>query len=535
MAPTASRRAPTAAEEIEAVLARHPAVRRAKVVGTAPGLIAYVEVAAGLSGGAAAAAHLERWRALWSDTYGRAPAAGAPQQPELAGWISSYTGRPIAAGEMREWVERTTERIAALAPRHLLEIGCGTGLLLTRLAPRCAAYWATDFSAAALDRVGRALAGMDLPVELLRRAADDFDGLPVGRFDTVVLNSVVQYFPDLSYLRRVLAGVLAVAAPGARVFLGDLRSLPLLATFHASVLLRQAEGATPLAEIRRQLERRVAREGELLVAPAFFAALQRAEPRIAAVEVQLKRGRARNELTRFRYDVVLTLGGAVSRGTGQGSGAGASAGVGDGDAGGGAPERWLSWRREGLTPAALRRLLAAASPGSLGVGGVPNARLSAEVEALALLGGSEPALETVADLQGELRLRAAAAAALGAAGAPIEPEALWALEGDLPYRVEIDWGRSALDTFDAVLRRQGTVSPAAGDAAGGEDDPVRLEERSPVQYANQPSRGPAAELLEAELRRLLAEHLPAVVPPASFVWVDCIDDAAGGDRPAAAG
>ena len=527
MSPAASRLAPA---EVEAALARHPAVRRARVVAAAgaaagaaaPALTAYVETTGLLAGAAEQAAHVERWRALWSDTYGSVPAAGAPPL-ELAGWISSYTGRPIAGGEMREWVERLTERIAALSPRHLLELGCGMGLLLTRLAPLCAGYWATDFSAAALDHLGRTLAGSDLPVELLRRPADDFSGLPAGRFDTVVLNSVVQYFPDLAYLRRVLAGVLGVAAPGARVFLGDLRSLPLLAAFHASILLQQADGATPLAEIRRRLTRRVAREGELLIDPAFFCALQREEPRIAAVEVQLKRGRARNELTRFRYDVVLTLAG--------------------GAAGGAAvPERWLNWRREGLTPAALRRLLAGTAPRSLGVAGVPNARLRAEIEALELLGGSEPAVETVADLQERLRRQR---------GAAVEPEDLWALEGDLPYRVEIGWGRSAPDTFDAVLRRREAVSGAAGHAAGAEDPAHPHDERSPdridgspaadenppaaVRYANQPCRGPAAEQLEAELRRFLAENLPAALPPSSFVWVEPVDDAAGGEGPPPAG
>ncbi len=378
--------------------------------------------------------HVEQWRTLWSDTYGRSVAAGrtgGADEPDLnlAGWTSSYTGRPIAAREMREWVDRTVERIRALQPRRLLEIGCGMGLLLARLAPVCEECWGLDFSSEAVAEVERTFAGRDLAVTVRQQAADDLSGLPRGRFDTVVLNSVVQYFPDLSYLRRVLAGISALAAPGARIFLGDLRSLPLLTTFHLSILLQQAAATTPLAEIREQVASRVLRERELVLDPAFFAAMLGGGgvanvANVAKVDIQLKRGRARNELTRFRYDVTLTLAGGAAE-----SGA--------------EPERWLDWRAEGLSLAALRFLLAGAgAPRSLGLRGVPNARLATEVETESLLHGGDPGLATVADLKEALRSRCPPPG--------IEPEELWGLGRDLPYRIEVRWG-DLPGTLDAVL------------------------------------------------------------------------------------
>jgi methylase of polypeptide subunit release factors len=54
---------------------------------------------------------------------------------------------------MREQVDATVARIRALKPQQALEIGCGTGLLLFRLAPECRQYVATDFSAVAVDYV----------------------------------------------------------------------------------------------------------------------------------------------------------------------------------------------------------------------------------------------------------------------------------------------------------------------------------------------------------------------------------------------
>ena len=55
----------------------------------------------------------------------------------------------------------------------------------------------------------------------------------------------------------------------------------------------------------RRIEAQFAREQELAVAPAFFQSLVRHLPRLSRVEIRPKRGRIHNEMTRFRYDVVL--------------------------------------------------------------------------------------------------------------------------------------------------------------------------------------------------------------------------------------
>ena len=47
----------------------------------------------------------------------------------------------------------------------------------------------------------------------------------------------------------------------------------------------------------------------MLIDPAFFFALKAAIPAISHVEIQIKRGSYHNEFTRFRYDVLLHVGG----------------------------------------------------------------------------------------------------------------------------------------------------------------------------------------------------------------------------------
>src|SRR5690606_35229304 len=126
---------------------------------------------------------------------------------DTVGWNSSYTGEPIPAEEMREWVDRAVERILALRPRRVLEIGCGTGLLLFRVAPAAGVerYRGTDFSRPALEAIHRRLDGLP-QVELTQTLADDFAGVAPSEYELVILNSVVQYFPGVAYLARVLEG-----------------------------------------------------------------------------------------------------------------------------------------------------------------------------------------------------------------------------------------------------------------------------------------------------------------------------------------
>ena len=77
--------------------------------------------------------------------------------------------------------------------------------------------------------------GLAEKVELQAQPADDFTGLPEGTFDTVVVNSVVQYFPSADYLTAVLRGALERLAPGGVIFVGDVRNLRLLRVLRAAI------------------------------------------------------------------------------------------------------------------------------------------------------------------------------------------------------------------------------------------------------------------------------------------------------------
>ncbi|HSK65140.1 MAG TPA: amino acid adenylation domain-containing protein, partial [Pyrinomonadaceae bacterium] len=305
--------------EVEAALKAAPGVRDAVVLlraGAAgdPALVAYVTPKPTEDNTASAALETEQlaqWRSVHDDEVFNVNDPLLDPSFNISGWNSSYTGEPIPAEEMREWVDDAVTRVLSQQPRRVLEIGCGAGLLLFRIAPHCERYLGTDFSPAALNYIREQLQkpGRALPqVSLLEQNADDFANIEPASFEAVIINSVVQYFPGVDYLLRVLRGVIKAVAPGGFIFIGDVRSLPLLKALHSSIEQHKAEGGLSLEQLRQRVERRLEQEEELVIDPAFFTALKQHLPCISQVAVTPKRGRYHNELTRFRYQVMIRVG-----------------------------------------------------------------------------------------------------------------------------------------------------------------------------------------------------------------------------------
>ncbi|MER5772637.1 condensation domain-containing protein, partial [Streptomyces sp. NPDC001985] len=456
------------------------------------------------------------WRQIHDAWHSRAADGGIPLGQDFSGWNSSYDDTPIPVDEMREWRDATVERIREHAPRRVLEIGVGSGLILAGVAPGCAEYWGTDLSAHSIGRLRStvgAVDGLAGRVTLRAQPADDFTGIPEGHFDTVVLNSVVQYFPSPGYLARVLAGALERLAPGGRIFVGDVRNSRLQRTFQTAVQLLRAPGAQDGAAVLRAVGHRLDQEKELLVDPRFFLALRASRTDIGGVDIRLKRATAHNELSRHRYDAVLHKLPAVAAVL---------------------PEpRRLTWEeltegtaRENAATAGLGRLAGLLAEGTapLLVRGVPNGRVAAETAAArALAEGAAPAV--AAGLLGAPRPGAA------------DPEALYALAGEHGLRAAVTWAPEGTDDRVDVLftaEAPPAEAPPAGAPESGVPAPLCVAPAdeapgAPERYATAPTAtgattapgGPAATAesvpLPESLRARIAATLPAYMTPSLFV------------------
>jgi len=502
--------------EVEAALCRHPAIRDAAVIVSEEALsekrlIAYVSFHTehvqqrSVQGWQQ---QVQQWRVLYEETYegsgqgeGRRQGEGRGQRAggrrgeglgtdipfDITGWRSSYTGEAIPLEQMREWVGDRLRHILALKPGRVLEIGCGTGLLLFQIAPHCQTYVGTDFSKEALASIQRGLESANLPqITLLHRMATDFEGIEPDSFDVVILNSVVQYFPNVDYLMQVLDGAMETVAPGGVVFIGDVRSLPLLRVFHSWMQFCQADGITEREQLQQRVERSHLEEPELAIDPAFFHTLRHKFPQVEHLQIHLLRGSSDNEMMQFRYNVLLHVN---------------------------HPSRLLptinatpnyDWQQHPIGVEKIQNYLLETQPVVFLLTNVANRRIHQAIKVDNWL-QHQQVPETVGQMREQLPDQSEEA---------IAPQAWWNLESTIPYTIEITWSsQTHTGHYDVLFVRQGTKERIERATSPALDKPWN-------QYTNNPLQAHAIRQLIPELQQALKQALPNYMIPAAFVPLD---------------
>ena len=394
-------------------------------------------------------AEAEAWGAVYDEAYAVRDALDE-SDPSLnfSGYGNSYTpGRVHRPEVVREWVETICARIAGLQPKRALELGCGNGMILLRVAKLCERYVGTDLSANAVDYVRDVIT--QHPDFILPHCGLDIAGAHEAtrfaneRLDTVVCNGVSMYFPSADYLTSVVENSLSALEPGGHFFLGDVRNFRLLHHFHASVQLFLADPSVAYHDYRVNVATHVKHEKELLVDPvAFLAMLRRSLPSAMCdrVVIDMRRGYHRTEFGMYRYDVVFRRPRDDE----------------DSREHGAARYELELWDPEVHSLVKIEDLLAEEAPDYLAFTGIPDARLVYEE---ALIDQLENAVDAhVHDTAGALRafLDTRAAALERSA---VEPEDVYRLGERLGYRVNAMWTHDKPTRFDVVFARLSAPEP----------------------------------------------------------------------------
>lgn len=457
-------------DEIKRKLLKHPAIANAIVKAYDQHLIAYLVAKPTHSFDknfylSHAEDQIHQWHTLYEELY-QSLDATQPLNFNCLGWNSSYTKKPFLEEEMQEWVDTTVQRILSIKPKCVLEIGCGAGLLMTRIAPHCDFYRATDFSEAAIHYLDKLRLNLDLEekVDLLQRPAGVFDDKEQSYYDVIIINSVVQYFPDIAHLIQVIEGSIACLQPGGRLFIGDIRSLGHLEAFHRTTFLyNNHQGVS-----ERAITEKIKHEEELLIQADFFEKFAQNHPALECAITQIRRGKHSNELTQFRYDTVLCKKGPqpISK----------------------LQVAWLPWD-EFATQESIKGLLSNESHAYLAIQGIPNVRLPYFRNKL-----------------GEVTYPA------------VDPEILSCLAEELGYQCIINWSKKDfLHCFDIIFYR-GEELVHIIDQDCFPEQLLNLKDWS--SYANQPQNLKVQQGILNDIKEKIKAVLPDYMIPANWYFID---------------
>ena len=433
---------------------------------------------------------VRKWRKTYDLSQLTKAAAASTFAFNIVGWNSSYTRKPIPEEDMREWVDSTVERISALAPTEVLEIGCGTGLLLLRLAAACKRYVGMDFAPSVLMRLREQLAQREdllKKVELLERPADNFEGFAENSFSTVILNSAAQYFPSHEYLTGVLESAVRVVKPGGHIFIGDKRNFVLQRAQAASVEAFQTTPETSIAELRERIARRLRNELELVPSPSYFLELQQRFPKVSHVEIYPRKGSCDNEMTRFRFDAILWVGEESS-----------------------SPHEisFLDPPAQRWSAKSIRSRLADTRSDAIGFARVGNSRVEKDMRLLAQLASPDPQ-QSVGELHKQLHRQEAG----------VHPEEIFRLASESGYTASISWAGCYGDgSYDAAFVRSGGSMDSAFPA-------IRWPKPNRAAYvyqSNAPGQNEMREKLVMELLAHCRAKLPDHSAPATLHLVDSL-------------
>lgn len=246
------------------------------------------------------------WEVFWDSIY-RFSRPESNGEFNSAGWFDRKTLSPIPQSTMLEWVLSTVDRIRQLNPQKILDVGCGAGLLMHQLIDHCTSYVGVDYSREAVNLLRRNLAGRSkLNVDVIRTDAAEVVDLVDQEFDLVIVNSVIQYFPDQDYLQRCFERLASVLSRTGAIFCGDVLNSDLHVATHVYHALNKYTTDAPASQVKRAVAASVNSDAVLTLSPAQFRnSIAQIMPDLSFRSL-VRRGTEKSPMNLFRYDSLIS-------------------------------------------------------------------------------------------------------------------------------------------------------------------------------------------------------------------------------------
>ncbi len=430
------------------------------------------------------------WQERWEDLYQRGALAEnlltvSERQLDIA-VAQQISGRQDIKGEVEEWLKQSVDRIKRLGTKNTMELGCGAGQLVFEIAPLTEKFVATDYSETAISKLKEKLVAEPEKfknVTALAAPADDLSIVESHSLDLIIINGVVQYFPDAEYLLKVLRESSKALKDGGCIFIGDMQGKNTLFMYHALDQLNRSDDQQLTSEFKKIVERRVKVEDELVADPGFFYLLPQVIPAITSVNIQLREGSHLNETTKYHYDIWLFVNGPSMSA---------------------AAEVEIPWL-PGSTIDDISTMIDKNLSKVISITNVFNTRTSVDHR-----------LQEVIQNEGKNPTVGKVKEALHQVKNGQDPQSLWNLGKNKGFNTHIRWSSDGADgLFDAIF-----IPQALGDKI---PKPVEFTNLNTdiYEYARNPSanEGDFSGEQEMEWKQNLKEFLPAYMIPSEFVRV----------------
>lgn len=221
---------------------------------------------------------------------------------ESAGWINSYTGKAFCKEEMDEYCKNTVAKLKPYMDKEkkVLEVGCGSGMIAYEIAPFVKSYLGTDISSTIIERTRKFIEKKGIKNIFLETLSAEKINQLNETFDIIIFNSVIQYFPGHNYLKDVLQKAINLLSEDGIIFIADIRDQKLKEEY-----IKSLESYRKKHSLKEKLNDSF--RHELFLPRDYFDDLKLDIPYIKKVLCSNKIATIKNELTEYRYDVILEI------------------------------------------------------------------------------------------------------------------------------------------------------------------------------------------------------------------------------------